>query len=87
MRTNFVTVMVIISEVPFQKLLDISYFQSFQQLQSTLTTAFERHLSVEDFIRTWINIRVCFSRVDIMKRKLEKAPWKLLVAQKSKLAL
>ena len=49
MRMNFVTVMVIISEMPFWKLLDISYFQSSQQLRNALTKAFERHLTVEDF--------------------------------------
>ena len=54
MRTIFVTIMVIISKTPFSKLLDISCFQSSPQLQGTLTTAFERHLT----LRTWINIRV-----------------------------
>ena len=37
--------------MPFWKFLDISYIQSSQQLQSTLTTGFERHLSVEDLYR------------------------------------
>ena len=84
MRMIFVMVMVIMSKVPFWKLPNISYFQSSQQLQSTLTIAFERHLSVKNFIRTWINIRVCFSWVNIMKRKCAKmceGTYKLLVAQ------
>ena len=75
---------IIISKAPFSKLLDISYIQSYQQLQSTLTVAFRRHLSIEDFIRTWINTGACFSWVNIMKQKWAKIPWKLLVAQKSK---
>ena len=33
----------------FWNLLDSSCFQSSQQLQGTLTTAFERHLTVENF--------------------------------------
>ena len=54
MRTNFVSVMVIISKVPFWKLLDISCFQSSQQwpgaiLKDTL------HLKI---LQTWIEIHV-----------------------------
>ena len=42
--------MVIISKVKFWKLTDISCFQSSQQLRGgTLTAAFERHVTVEDF--------------------------------------
>ena len=33
----------------FLKVTDISCFQSSQQLRGTLTTAFERHLTIEDF--------------------------------------
>ena len=86
MRMIFVMVMVIMSKVPFWKLPDISYFQSSQQLQSTLTTAFERHLSVKNFIRTWINIRLCFSWVNIMKRKCAKmceGTWEIISCTKS----
>ena len=82
-KKTWMRTMVIISNVPFWKLLDISYFQSYQQVQSTLTTTFERHHSVEDFIRTWVNIRVYFSWVNVMKPKWVKVPWKLLVVQKS----
>ena len=49
-RTIFVMVMIIISKVPFWKLLDISCFQTSQQLQGTLATAIERHLRAEDFM-------------------------------------
>ena len=82
-KKTWMRTMVIISNVPFWKLLDISYFQSYQKVQSTLTTTFERHHSVEDFIRTWVNIRVYFSWVHVMKPKWVKVPWKLLVVQKS----
>ena len=41
--------MVIISEVPLWKLLNIICFQSSQQFRGTLTTAFEMRLPVEDF--------------------------------------
>ena len=45
-----VTVMVIVEKKPFWKLLVMSYVQSFsQKLRGILTTAFERHLAVEDF--------------------------------------
>ena len=50
MRAIFVTVMLIISKMPFGKLLDISCFQSSQQLRDTLTAAFEKHLTVESFM-------------------------------------
>ena len=57
MNTIFVALMVIISKLPFSKLLDISCFQSSQQLRGPLTTAFERHFTVEDFT-DMISIRV-----------------------------
>ena len=83
-RTIFVTVMVIISKVSFWKLLDISYFQSSQQLWGTFTKAFERHLTVEDF--TDMNQHsyvLILSWIKNMKQKWAKMFWKLLVAQKS----
>ena len=83
MRTIFVTVMVIISKVSFWKLLDTSYFQSSQQLWGT-TTAFERHLTFEDF--TDMNQQsyvLILSWIKNMKQKWAKKSWKLLVAQKS----
>ena len=41
------------------KVIDISCFQSSPQLQGTLTTAFERHLTVENFTdMDQLNIRV-----------------------------
>ena len=46
MRTTCVTIMVI-----FFKVLDHSYVKFLsQQLQSTLTTAFERHFTTEGFM-------------------------------------
>ena len=53
MRKIFVTIMVIMSKIPFRKLLDISCFQGSQQLQVTLKTLFGRH----KISRTSINKR------------------------------
>ena len=90
----FVTVMVIISKVPFWKLRDINSFQISQQLRGLLTTTFKRHLFLEKdtffrhvflerFYRHGSTYVLIFSWVNIMKRKWPKIPWKLLVAQKS----
>ena len=77
----FVTFMTYISKMPIWKLVGISCFQISQQLQGTLTTGFEDyswrfygHGSTYVFILSWINM---------MTWKLAKAPWKLLVPQKS----
>ena len=57
-----------------------------QQLRGTLTSTFERHLTVEDYTSmatlstTYVLI---LSWVNIMKRKWVEVHWKLLVAQKS----
>ena len=47
LKTIFVTVMVMVSKGQFLKLLDISCFQSYEQLRDTLTTAFERHFPMD----------------------------------------
>ena len=50
MRTTSVAVMVIFSKVSFRKYLITVMFKVFpQQLQGTLTRAFERHLTNEGF--------------------------------------
>ena len=50
MRTTSIAVMVIFVESVIPKVLDHSYVQiSPQQLRGTLTTGFERHLTIEDF--------------------------------------
>ena len=85
MRSLFVTVIVIIAKVLYWKLLDISSFQSSQQLTAPLTVGFERHLwrfyghgSTYVLIYYWENI---------MNEKWAKVPQKLVVAQNSKLVL
>ena len=51
MRTTSVAVMVIFFGSVIPKLLDHSYVQILsQQLRGTLTTAFEIHLTIEDFM-------------------------------------
>ena len=58
MRTTSVAVMVIFLEVSFRKYLITAMFRSFsQQLRDNLTTAFEIHLTIEDF--TDINQHRC----------------------------
>ena len=84
MRTIFVTVMVTISKVTFWRLLDTSYFQSSLQLWGTFTTAFERHLTFEDFTdMNQHSYGLILSWIKNMKQKWTKKSWKLLVAQKS----
>ena len=55
----------------------------FQELRDTLTTAFERHVTVKIF-RTWIKIHAnFFLRITIMKPKWMKVRVKLSVGKKS----
>ena len=86
MRAIFVTVMVIISQVSTE-----SYWMS--AVFKVLTTS--RHID-NGIWKTTYNWRFCghgstymliLSRVNIMKQKWAKVPWKLLVAQKSELVL
>ena len=65
------------------KLLDISCFQSSQQLRGTLTTAFVRHLTIENFSGMESPYVLIASWINILKWKWAKMPCKLLVPQKS----
>ena len=58
-----------------------------QQLRGTLTTAFERHVTVLQIYSPGSTYVLILSWVNIMKRKSTKFPGKLSVAQKSKPAL
>ena len=80
MRMILVTVMV---KCHSESCLISAIFKVLNNYKAQLTAVFQRHLSVENFIWTCINICVCFSWVNIMKRKWAKVPWKLLPAQKS----
>ena len=103
MRSTSVTVMVIFLKNSFvQSYLITAVFKVLsQQLRDTLTTAFGRHFTVEDFTEMdqhtsksiWVNVRAkhTFSKVlcwlNIMKQILTKVPGKSSVAQNPRLYL
>ena len=52
-----------------------------QQLQGTLTKAFERHLIVED-LRTWINVTADSFLVKHHETKFDEGAWKIISCPK-----
>ena len=83
MRTTSVTIMVIFSTASFGNYLITGMFKFFsQQLRGTLKTAFDRHLTVENF--TDMDHHTClFFFHFIFKQKSTKVPGKLSFTQES----
>ena len=84
MRTISVTVIAIISEVPFWKLLGFSYVQSsFSKITRHIENGIWKILYKWIVYRYGSTYTLILSWVNIMKLKWAKIPWKLSVAQKS----
>ena len=89
MRTISVTVMLIISKVPFWKLLDISYIQS---IFSTITRHNDNCIwkNLEDLTAYLYDPYDSYDQLGQIpwnENETKKEPWKLLVAQKSEFVL
>ena len=79
------TVMVIISKLPFKSYLISAILKVLSQKlwDTSLTMAFERHLTDEDFRESGSTYVLTLSWVNILKRKWTKISWELSVAQTS----
>ena len=82
MGTTFATVMIIFSKVPFWKYLITVIFKVLsQQIRGTLTTAFERHLTAENF-HTWIKRGAISLLSKYLETTIDEGSWKIIIYTK-----